>query len=187
MNIWVGIEITRQMRLEGGALAPVGGLTVGGVNLLAHQIGIAKQLAPSEQVCVLTPQADEPMLELIAQHEIRELAPFDFIAMLAERAAAGEQAGVVLLRQIVPIRAAAVVQPAIDMLAAHPVVLSAVGDEPCMAFEVRRGDQFSGGLSFGIEHMQQISPDDFAEYIKATDEPAVAAKLAAWQVQSRTS
>ena len=93
-SVWVGIEVTRQLRVVDGGLAPAGDLQAGGVNLLEHQIKIALQIAPPDRVCVLSPQGDERVLELIAQYEVRELAPFDFIAMLSERAKAGEEGAV---------------------------------------------------------------------------------------------
>ena len=199
-NTWVGIEVTRQMRLEDGALASAGKLEVGGVNLLAHQIDIAKQITVPEQICVLTPQGDEAVLEMIAEHGLRELAPFDFIAMLSDRAKHGEEGSVVLLRQIAPLRDAKPVNQALELLAKHNVVISASKppkghrrheplpdqtepDYRCLAFEVRRISEFSmqsmGGV--GAEELLYIGWEEFAEYTRRQDEPEVAAILEQWK------
>ncbi|MCB9933947.1 MAG: hypothetical protein H6841_11055 [Planctomycetes bacterium] len=200
MNIWVGIEVTRQVRMVGGKLQPAGELAVGGVNLLAHQIAIAKQLTPPEQVCILTPQGDEKVLELVAEHELRELAPFDFIAMLAERARAGEEGAVVLLRQVAPLRDATDVKRALELLSEHQLVISASKppeghrrhqplpgesepDYRCLAFEVRRLSQFSKqamGEPGGEEELLFIVWDSFAEYTRPQDESETAQKMAKW-------
>src|SRR5690606_9234116 len=108
------------------------------------------------------------------------MAPFDFISMVAERARSGDSGGVVLLRQLVPLRDAAVVREALGQLATHPIVVSTVDGEPCLAFEIRRFDQFSHELRVGIEHFHPISPDTFAEVVTRADEAAAAAKIAAW-------
>ena len=201
MNTWVGIEVTRQMRIADGKLLSVGGLTVGGVNLLAHQVEIAKQLTAPENICILTPQADEPVLELIAEHELRELAPFDFIAMLSDRAKHGEEGAAVLIRQIAPLRDASNVKNALKLLKKHPVVISASKppkghkrheplpdqDEPdyrCLAFEARRISEFSKQamteLSLGNEELLWINWDSFAEYTRSDDEAEVAARVSKW-------
>lgn len=200
MNTWVGIEITRQMRLSDGALASAGKLEVGGVNLLTHQIEIAKQITVPEQICILTPQGDEAVLELIAEHEVRELAPFDFIAMLSDRAKHGEEGSVVLLRQIAPLRSAEPIKRALELLAEHKVVVSASTppeghrrheplpdqtepDYRCLAFEVRRISEFSmqsmGGVS--AEELLYIDWQAFAEYTRPQDEPEVADILKQWK------
>jgi hypothetical protein len=201
MNVWVGIEVTRQMRMVGGKLQPAGELAVGGVNLLAHQVAIAKQLTVPEQICILTPQGDEKVLELVAEHELRELAPFDFIAMLAERARAGEEGAVVLLRQVAPLRDATDVKRALELLNKHPVVISASKppeghrrhqplpgesepDYRCLAFEVRRLSQFSKqamGEPGSEEELLFIDWNSFAEYTRPQDEAEVAARIARWQ------
>lgn len=186
--------------MVGGKLQPAGELAVGGMNLLVHQIAIAKELTAPEQVCILTPQGDEKVLELVAEHELRELAPFDFIAMLAERARAGEEGAVVLLRQVAPLRDAKDVKKALKLLKKHPVVISASKppkghkrheplpdqDEPdyrCLAFEVRRLSQFSKqamGEPGSEEELLFIDWDSFAEFTRPQDEPEVAATLAKW-------
>lgn len=186
--------------MVGGKLQPAGELAVGGVNLLAHQIAIAKELTAPEQVCILTPQGDEKVLELVAEHELRELAPFDFIAMLADRARAGEDGAVVLLRQVAPLRDAEDVKKALKLLKKHPVVVSASKppkghkrheplpdqDEPdyrCLAFEVRRLSQFSKqavGEPGSEEELLFIDWDSFTEYTRPQDEAEVAATIAKW-------
>jgi hypothetical protein len=202
MNTWVGIEVTRQVRVQDGKLLSVGKLSAGGVNLLSHQIEIAKQLTTPDQICVLTPQGDEAVLELIAKHELRELAPFDFIAMLSDRAKHCEEGASVLLRQIAPLRDAKDVQRGLKLLKKHPVVVSASKppkghtrhkplpgqtepDYRCLAFEVRRISEFSKqamtGLSAGNEELLFIDWDSFAEYTRPDDEAQVAATVAKWR------
>ena len=193
MDTWVGIEVTRQMRVTGGQMQPAGALAVAGVNLLEHQIAVAKQIVASDNICVLTPQGDEKMLELVSRHEVRELAPFDFIAMLSERAKRGEEGAVVLLRQIVPLVDASGVKQALNLLKSHPVVVSASNppkghpraDDPrCLAFEVRRISQFTMQAMADVsaeEELAYIGWNDFAEYLRPQDEPEVAAKIKTWK------
>lgn len=200
-NIWVGIEVTRQMRLLNGELAPAGALEVAGVNLLDHQIRRAKEITSPDQICVLHAQADATLLELIAQHEVRELAPFDFIAMLNDRVKQEEEGAVALLRQIAPLRDSKAISKAVKMLKKHPVVVSASKppkghkrhdplpdqDQPdyrCLAFEVRRMSQFNmqamSGLGVGDEELLYIDWEDFAEYATPGDETEAAATLKSW-------
>lgn len=200
-NVWVGIEVTRQMRLEGGALADAGGLEVAGVNLLAHQIERAKELTSSDQVCVLSAQGDAVMLELIAKHEVRELAPFDFIAMLSDRVKQEEEGAVVLLRQIAPVRDVKAIKKALKSLTKHTVVVSASKppdghprheplpdqhepDYRCLAFEARRMSQFNmqamSRLTLGDEELQYMDWDSFAEITKPDDEPEAAKTIQKW-------
>jgi hypothetical protein len=193
MDVWVGIEVTRQMRVEGGQVRPAGDLTVGGVNLLEHQIGVAKQLTAADNICVLSPQGDETLLEIVSRHQVRELAPFDFVAMLSERAKHGEEAAVVLLRQIAPLRDASGVKKAVKLLKKHPVVFSAAkapkghprADDPhCLAFEVRSIGQFTMQAMADVsveEELAFIDWNDFAEYLRPQDEPEAAAKIKAWK------
>jgi len=200
-EVWVGIEVTRQVRMAGGRVVSAGELSVGGVNLLDHQLKVARDITDPDHICVLSPQGDEAMLDLIAKHEVRELAPFDFIAMLNDRVKHGEEGAVVLLRQLAPLRDAKPVKKALKLLKKHPVVVSASKppkghkrhepppDEPepdyrCLAFEVRRMSQFNmaamDGLSLGEEELLFIDWDDFAEVTRPEDEAAGAEKLAAW-------
>jgi len=191
MDVWVGIEVTRLLRVAQGVVQPAGSLAVGGVNLLEHQIGVAKQLAPADNICVLSPQGDEALLELVSRHEVREIAPMDFIGMLAERARRGEAAAVVHLRQIAPLCDASAVQKALKLLGKHPVVVSASkpqqpgADPRCLAFEVRRLSQFSmqamAAPGAQAEELLFIEPEDYAEYIRPEDEAAVAARFKLWR------
>lgn len=186
-TIWVGIEMSRYGKAGGG-------LEFGGVNLLAHQLRIAKQLTDVDHICVLTPQGDEESLAIVSRHEVRELAPYDFIAMLSERAKAGEEGAVVLLRQVAPLRDSGVVSKAIQLLKHHPAVISAQprpqgrGDESepletSLAFEVRRLSQFSAqavASPVANEHLMQIDPACFAEYTRPEHAQRVAEALAKW-------
>lgn len=189
-NIWVGIEITRDMRLGGGALS------AGGVNLFEHQVGVARQLVPADRILVLTPQSDETLLELIGKHELREIPPFEFIMLMRERVSAGEEGAVVLLRQIAPVRDSTDIRRAIEMLPTCEAVVSAskppagharhqpipgenTPDYRCLAFEVRRLSQFSG---LGVdEDLLFIDWDSFAELIRPDDKPAVGDRIKAWR------
>ncbi len=199
-NIWVGIEVTRQMRMAGEQLRSPGELSVGGVNLLDHQLGIARQITSPDRICVLTPQGDERVLELVAKHEVREIAPFDFIAMLSERAKQGESGAVVLLRQIAPLRDARDVRKAIKSARKHPLVVSASkppsghprhdpppgDDHPdyrCLAFEVRRTSEFGReaiAAASADETLEFIDWNSFAELIRPEDEADVARKMLGW-------
>ncbi|MBK8205859.1 MAG: hypothetical protein IPK87_03575 [Planctomycetes bacterium] len=196
-NIWVGIEVTRQVRVVNGEIEPAGKLAVGGVNLLDHQLSIARGLTVADQICVLTPQGDETLLEITAKHEAREMAPFDFIAMLSERAGAGQEGAVVLLRQIAPLRDASDVQTALAMLDSHPVIISAAKtargqdarkadtDDRCLAFEVRRISQFSREAMATAptteEKLVYLEANSYAEYIRPSDAAKVEETMKAWQ------
>jgi len=203
-NIWVGIEVSRQLRVLDGEIAPPGGMQVAGRNLLEHQLLLALELTRPEQICVLTPQGDAPTLELIAQHEVRELAPLDFIAMLSDRVKQGETGSVALLRQIAPLRDNADVRKALDMLNDHPVVVSATkppDDHPrakphprapdaepdphCLAFEVRRMSEFGIDGAIGVASSEPtdlfIEWESFAEIIRPEDEAHAATLMRTWR------
>ncbi|MCC7508965.1 MAG: hypothetical protein IT464_06290 [Planctomycetes bacterium] len=195
-NIWVGIEVTRQVRVVGGELEPAGKLAVGGVNLLDHQLAIARGITVADQICVLTPQGDETLLEITARHEAREMAPFDFIAMLSERAGAGQQGAVVLLRQIAPLRDATAVRAALALLDSHPVIISAANsardpqardaetDDRCLAFEVRRISQFSREAMATAptveETLYYVDAGSYAEYVRPSDAASVEETMKTW-------
>jgi hypothetical protein len=193
MNLWVGIEVTRQLRVDSGQIRLAGDLAVAGVNLLEHQIGVAKQITSPDNICVLSPQGDEKMLEIVSRHEVRELAPFDFVAMLSERAKRGEEGAVVLLRQIAPVRDATGIRQALKLLKKHPIVFSAAKapkghprhDDPhCLAFEVRRIGQFTMQAMADVsieEELAFIDWNDFAEFIRPQDEAEVVAKIKSWK------
>lgn len=191
---WVAIEVTRQMRLVDGAVADAGALSAAGVNLLEHQVGIARQIAGPDRIVVLTPQSDETVLEIIGRHELREVAPFDFIRLMRERSA--DDAAVVLLRQYVPLADARDLKLALTLAAQHPTIISASKppaghprhkpvpgqsqpDYRCLAFEVRRAAQF-GAAPGHDEHLLFIEWESFAEYLHPRDEPEVAARLKTW-------
>lgn len=202
-NVWVGIEITRQMRVKDGSVSPASELQIADVNLLEHQVKIAKKLTSPDQVCILTPQADERMLELMAEHEVRELAPFDFIAMLADRVKQSEEGAVVLLRQIAPLQDEREVAKALKKLKKHPVIYSASkppkgwwhGRHPepetahedteyrCLAFEIRRMSEFGPEAmsGFTVGEPQMIPWGSFAEYITREDMPNVRNMIQSWQ------
>ena len=201
MNTWVGIEVTRQLRVADGQLQPAGAISVGGVNLLDHQLKVAQDITDPDHICVLSPQGDEAMLELIAKHEVRELAPFDFIAMLNDRVKNGQEGTVVLLRQIAPLRDATAVKKALTMLGDHAVVVSASKapeghkrnkpppdqtepDHRCLAFEVRRMSEFSmgamEGMSLGQQKLLFIDWNDFVEITRPDDEAEAAATIKQW-------
>lgn len=196
-NIWVGIEVTRQVRVMNGELEAAGKLAVGGVNLLDHQLGVARGITDADHICVLTPQGDETLLEITARHEAREMAPFDFVAMLSERAGAGQEGAVVLLRQIAPLRDTEGVREALALLAAHPVVISAAKDarggragdaetdDRCLAFEIRRISQFSreamAAAPTVVEKLIYMETGSYAEYARPSDAATVEATMKAWQ------
>lgn len=196
MTPWVAIEITRQMRLADGKVADAGALAVGGVNLLAYQVGVAMQVAPAERVVLLAAQSDEALLEQAANRDLRLMSPLDFINAMRDRAAEG--APVLLLRQCVPLRDAADARKALTLLEKHEAVVSASKppaghrrhqpvpgetepDYRCLAFEARRASQFLGQL--GIEEeLLFIAWDSFAEYLRPQDEPEVAAIMQGWKI-----
>ncbi|MBK9975518.1 MAG: hypothetical protein IPP14_12175 [Planctomycetes bacterium] len=191
---WVAIEVTRQMRLVGGAVADAGALSAGGRNLLEHQVAIARQVTAPDRILVLTAQSDETLLHLIGKHELREVSPFDFITLMRQRSA--EDVPVVLLRQYVPLRDAADLHKALALLPQHPTIVSASQppaghlrhqplpgqtepDYRCLAFEVRRASQFSAAPG-QEEHLLFVPWDSFAEYLRPQDEADVAARMKAW-------
>jgi hypothetical protein len=147
---------------------------------------------------VLAAQADERVLELIAKYEVRELAPFDFISMLSERAKGGEEGAVVLLRQIAPLRDARDLRQALKLLSKHPVVISASKppeghkrhlplpgetnpDYRCLAFEARRISQFGAAGAAGEEELMFIRWDSFAEFSRPDDEARAIDLIRQWQ------
>jgi hypothetical protein len=190
-NLWVGIEVSRVVDPQSS-----GELSVGGVNLLEHQLKIARKITSPDSIFVLTPQGDERILELVGKYEAREVAPFAFISMLSERAAAGEAGAVVHLRQVAPLRDERDVLQAVQMLDSHPVIISASKppsghprhdplpgetepDYRCLAFEVRRISEFRRQPS-GDEHLLFIDWDSFAEVMRREDEPRAAELFHAW-------
>lgn len=194
---WVAIEITRRLRLAGGAVADAGAESVAGRNLLEHQIAIARQVTSPDRILVLTPDSDEALLDILGRHELREMAPLDFVRLMRERAPEGVPA--ILLRQIAPLRDATDPRTALALLQSHEVVISASRppagharhnplpgetepDYRCLAFEARRATQFSGALG-AQEHLLFIEWDSFAEYLRPQDEPEVAAKMKNWPTQ----
>lgn len=197
MEPWVAIEITRSMRMVDGAVADAGALSAGERNLFEHQVAIARELTEPDRILVLTAQSDATLLDLIGKHELREMPPFDFVSLMRERSAEG--APVILLRQCAPLRDASDVCKAVALLENHPAVISAskppVGhsrlkplpgesepDYRCLAFEVRRADQFTGALGTE-EHLLFIGWDSFAEYLSPRDEAEVVAKMKGWPVR----
>jgi hypothetical protein len=198
-ELWIGIEVSRQVRVADGVLTRAGDLAVRGVNLLERQIKLALGLTQPERVCVLAPQPDARVLELVGEHGVHEMPPLDFVAMLAERVKAGEKGSVLLLRQIAPLRDARPLKKALKLLKKHPVIVSASeppaghprraapdggeADLRCLAFEARRMDRFShqamGDFS-AEEHLLFMDWQDFGELLRPEDEAEVAARLAAW-------
>ena len=195
-ELWVGIEVARDLRLRDGALLGAGSLCVGGVNLLRHQVGIALRLAPAERVCLLSVQPDEELLRVAAENDLRELPPLDFVAMLRDRFRAGSRGVLVLLRQLVPLRSEAPVRRALEQAGASPALVStsrppaghprhqplpgeSEPDYRCLAFEVRRlGEQ---GPAFEIEDVPaHVDWEDFVEIIHPRDEAEAARRLASW-------
>jgi hypothetical protein len=197
MEPWVAIEITRSMRMVNGAMADAGALSASGRNLFEHQVAIARELTEPDRILVLTAQSDATLLDLIGKHELREMPPFDFVSLMRERSAEGSP--VVLLRQCVPLRDAEDVRKAVKLLDKHASVISASQppaghsrlkplpgetepDYRCLAFEVRRADQFTGALGTQ-DHLLFIDWDSFAEYLRPSDEAEVAAKMKKWPVK----
>ncbi|MHC4839527.1 MAG: hypothetical protein ACYTDT_01015 [Planctomycetota bacterium] len=192
-NIWVGLEVPRPLFLHENA----GGLAVGGVNLLRHQVNIALELTQPENICILTPQVDAEILEINGEFGTRELGPFDFISMLAERAKKSESGLVVQLRQTVPLKDASLLTDALN-LAANGAVISASkppeghrrheplpgttqADYRCLAFEIRPLAAFGA--------MEQLSADEqlawidwceFAEITKPGDIEPASEVLKSW-------
>lgn len=195
-ELWIGIEVTRDLRLRDGALQGAGSLCVGGVNLLRHQVGIALRLAPAERVCLLSVQPDEELLRIAADHDLRELTPLDFVAMLRDRFRAGSRGVCVLLRQLAPLRSEAPVRRALEGAGnAAALVSTSVPpaghkrhqplpgeDKPdyrCLAFEVRRMGE-TGPAFETDEAPADIGWDDFVEILHPRDEAEAARRLQAW-------
>lgn len=191
---WVAIEVSRQMRLAGGAVADPGALSAAGRNLLEHQIAIARQVTQGDRIVVLSAQSDETLLDIVGNQEVREMAPLEFVQLMRERAA--EAAPVVLLRQCVPLRAATDLLRALELLAECEAVVSASvppaghsrhqplpgetePDYRCLAFEVRRASQFANVLGTE-ERLLHIDWDSFVEYLQPNDKPEVEQRLKAW-------
>lgn len=204
--VYVGIDISRRLRVKDGALLPAGAMQIGGVNLIRHQVGIARQITDADRIRLLCPAVDEVLLALCGDLGVGEMPAINFVAMLAERAAAAgaDQTStgdaVVILRQTVPLRDAADLRRGLKRILSERCVVS--GSKPpkgharhrplagesrpdyrCEAFEIWRLGEFRvasfGGVPAQVEPLM-IPWDSFAEIERAEDEVRAAELLRVW-------
>lgn len=180
MDVWVAIEVTRDMRLT-GMDTPAGAWTAGGVNLLDWQIRRALELTTHDKILVLHPASDSETLALCGEHNVRELGPMDFVGMMSERASGDEQGVAVLLRQTAPIRNVASVQAAIERASEHPVQASDIDGQPSLAFEVRTFASFHPAkFTLAEPTPVAIDADDVVEITHPKHLTSAAKTLARW-------
>ncbi len=192
-NIWVGVEVARPLSLHENA----GALSVGGVNLLHHQLKIALEITDAENVFILTPQADEDVLEANAEYECSVLGPIDFITKFADKAKSGDVGIVLQLRQTAPIKNASLVNEAIELAPNGPVVSASMppeghkrhkplpeSTEPdyrCLAFEARPISAFGlDVLAQSEEKLAWIEWGTFAEINRPDDVAAAEQVIKPW-------
>ncbi|MCF6228015.1 MAG: hypothetical protein L3J82_05000 [Planctomycetes bacterium] len=192
-SIWVGVEVARPLSLYENA----GALTVGGVNLLRHQLKIALEIADAENVFILTPQADENVLEANAEFDCSVLGPIDFITKFADKARSGDAGVILQLRQTAPIQSVSLVREAL-LLAPNGSVVSASKppdghkrhqplpdmtepDYRCLAFEARPTNAFGlDVLAQSEEKLAWIEWGTFAEINRPSDLDAAAKVIESW-------
>ncbi len=201
MAVYVGIELSRDIRLGAqGPLSPAS-RKAGPVNLLRHAVGVALEVAPADNIQVLTPDVDAVLLEICGEFGVREGGVLGWISGLAEKAAdARPEDAVIVLRQTAPLRDAKPLLEALRLLKKQRCVLSASlppAGHPCrkpvpgqkepdyrvQAFEVWRLGEFSkfgfGGVPRENEQPLFIDWDSFVEIIGPEDETRAAKMLGA--------
>jgi hypothetical protein len=185
MTVFIGIEMSRDLRLSAGKLVPPGNLTAGGVNLLRHALTLARRVTEPAFMRVLTIEPDETVLALVGEFECREGGVMQWMAELVEAApnAAAEDA-VIILRQTCPLRDEKPLRCALEALKKSRVVVSASGGEQVRAFEAWRLAEF-GKFSFAgpIAEPPQLTlgSDEFVEISKPSDFERAGLMLAAAQ------
>ena len=125
MDVWIGIEVQRGHAIVDGAPVSPALRNAGGVNLLRHQLKIALEAAPPERVRVLTPDADEALLEICGEFGVTDTTAPQLLSSLAGRAAADEEGAFILLRQSVPLADASELARAVNLLNKRGRVVSA--------------------------------------------------------------
>jgi len=126
MSIFVGIELSRELRLGAGGLVPAGTLEAGGVNLLSHALKLALKITPSAMITVLTVEPDEKVLELVGEFECRESGVMQWVGQLVDAAPNAKPGdAVVILRQMVPLSTESAILQAIASLRQFRCVVSA--------------------------------------------------------------
>lgn len=173
MGTHVGIEMSRDLRLNASGLVAPGTLEAGGVNLLRHALDLARRLTEPTLIRVLTIEPDETVLALVGELECREGGVMQWMAELVEAAPnAGADDAVIILRQTCPLRDEKPLRRALEALAKQRCVVSAHGGEPVRAFEAWRLSEFGkyGFAGPAAEPPQiELAAEEFVEISKPSD------------------
>lgn len=173
MAVHIGIEMSRDLRLNAAGLVQAGTLEAGGVNLLRHALTLARRITVPGLIRIMTTESDETVLALVGEFECREGGVMQWMAELVDAApnAAPEDA-VIILRQICPLRDDQPLRRALAALKSSRCVVSASGGEQVRAFEVWRLGEF-GKYGFAgpmAEPPQlELSGDEFVEISRPSD------------------
>ncbi len=126
MSVHIGIEMSRDLRLNAAGLVQAGTLEAGGVNLLRHALTLARRVTEPGLIRVMTTESDETVLALVGEFECREGGALQWMAELVDAApnAAPEDA-VIILRQTAPLRDEKPLLEALGMLKKGRCVVSA--------------------------------------------------------------
>jgi hypothetical protein len=124
--IHVGIEMSRDLRLNAAGLVQAGTLEAGGVNLLRHALTLARRITEPGLIRIMTTESDETVLALVGEFECREGGALQWMAELVDAApnAAPEDA-VIILRQTAPLRDESPLREALGILKKQRCVVSA--------------------------------------------------------------
>ncbi|MCC6575514.1 MAG: hypothetical protein IT462_17180 [Planctomycetes bacterium] len=201
MAVYVGIELSRDIRLSAGGVQSPASRSVGGVNLLRHGIQLALKITAADYIQVLTPDVDAALLEICGEFGVREGGVMPWVAGLGEKAAAAKpEDAVVLLRQTAPLRDEKPLIEALKLLKKQRCVVSASKppaghsrhkplpghtepDYRVQAFEIWRLSEFSkfgfGGVPGDRDKPLFIDWDSFVEIARPEDETRAAKLLAA--------
>lgn len=184
MAIYVGIELSRDLRVGPKGVESPAARAVSGVNLLRHGIQLALKISTPDNIQVLTPDVDTVLLDICGEFGVREGGVIQWVAGLGEKAAdAKPEDAVVILRQMTPLRDEKPLAKALALLKRQRCVISATKEGLCRAFEVWRLSEFSkygfGGVPRDRDKSLYIDWDSFVEINRPEDEPRAAKILAA--------
>lgn len=187
MTVHIGIEMSRDLRLNAAGLVQAGTLEAGGVNLLRHALTLARRITEPGLIRVMTTESDETVLALVGEFECREGGALQWLAELVDAAphAAFEDA-VIILRQTCPLRDEKPLRAALAALKQQRCVVSASKApggqlEQVRAFEAWRLGEFGKyGFAGPMAEPPQIelAADEFVDISKPPDFERAADMLA---------
>lgn len=182
MTVHVGIEMSRDLRLNAAGLVQAGTLEAGGVNLLRHALTLARRITEPGLIRVMTTESDETVLALVGEFECREGGALQWMAELVEAApnAAPEDA-VIILRQTCPLHDEKALRRALELLRENRCIVSSCAREQVRAFEAWRLGEF-GKYGFtgpsADPPMLELGTDEFVDINRPIDLERAATMLA---------